>query len=71
MGQPEQAMTSRNHPKAPEPRSLAGVASLAPSVASRLLTPLLVAEAAAFVVAAASGKIPASLITAVRALLTF
>jgi hypothetical protein len=64
-------MTSSNDTKAFEPRSLAGVASLAPSVAARLLTPLLVAEAAAFVVAAASGKIPASLIIVIRALLTF
>ena len=64
-------MMSRNHTKATVPRSLAGVASLVPSVASRLLAPLLVAEAAAFVAMAASGKIPASLLIALRALLTF
>lgn len=64
-------MTSPNHPKARAPRSLAGVAALAPSAASRLVAPLLVAEAAAFVALALSGKIPAILITAVRALLTF
>ena len=39
--------------------------------ASRVLVPLLLAEAAAFVLASASGKIPAFLFTAVRALLTF
>lgn len=61
---------SPNHPKAESPRSLAGVAPLAPSVASRLVAPLLVAEAAAFVGLALSGKIPAFLITAIRALLT-
>ena len=64
-------MTSQNHPKAPVARSLAGVASIGSSAASRLLVPLLVAEAAAFVVAAGSGKIPMSLITVLRALLTF
>lgn len=64
-------MTSPNHMKAAAARTLAGVASLAPSVASRLLAPLLLAEAAAFVALAASGKIPASLLTAIRALLTF
>jgi len=64
-------MTSPNHMKAHASRVLAGVVSLAPSAVSRLLGPLLVAEAAAFVALAASGKIPASLITAVRALLTF
>jgi hypothetical protein len=63
-------MTSPNDTKAPAPRSLAGVASLAPSVASRLLVPLLLAEAVAFVGLVASGKIPVSLITAIRALLT-
>ena len=70
-------MTSPNDTKVRAPRSLAGVASLPPSVASaasaapRLLVPLLLAEAAAFAGLAASGKIPASLITVVRALLTF
>lgn len=67
-------MTSRNDTKAPEARSLAGAATLAPSVASaaqRLLVPLLVSEAAAFALLALSGKIPVSLITALRALLTF
>ena len=64
-------MTTQNHPKAHASRVLAGLASLAPFAASRLLTPLLVGEAAAFVVLAASGKIPASLFTAIRALLTF
>jgi hypothetical protein len=67
-------MTSPNDTKAPDARSLAGVAPLAPSVASvasRFLVPLLVAEVAAFAGFAASGKIPASLITVLRALLTF
>ncbi len=67
-------MTSANHTKAHAPRSLAGVASLAPSaasLASRLLVPFLVAEAVAFAGLALSGKIPESLITAIRALLTF
>jgi hypothetical protein len=67
-------MTSANHTKARAPRSLAGVAPLAPSVgsvASRLLVPLLLAEAAVFAGFAASGKIPASLITVIRAFLTF
>jgi hypothetical protein len=39
--------------------------------ASRAIVPLLLAEAAAFALASASGKIPAFLFTAVRALLTF
>ena len=39
--------------------------------ASRVAFSLLLAEAAAFALAAASGKIPAFLFTAVRALLTF
>jgi len=39
--------------------------------ASRLLVPLLLAEAAGFALTSASGKIPAFLFTAVRALLTF
>ena len=39
--------------------------------ASRVLVPLLLAEAAAFALTSASGKIPAFLFTAVRALLTF
>ncbi|MEO8053507.1 MAG: hypothetical protein ABI768_00020 [Acidobacteriota bacterium] len=43
----------------------------APSAASRLLVPLLLAEVAAFGALALSGKIPESLITALRALLTF
>jgi hypothetical protein len=70
-------MTSRNDTKALPSRSLAGVAPLAPSVssasstASRLLVPLLLAEAAAFAGLVVSGKIPESLITAIRALLTF
>ncbi len=67
-------MTSPNDTKALDARSLAGVAPLAPSVASvasRFLVPLLVAEAAAFAGFAASGKIPASLIAVLRALLTF
>lgn len=64
-------MTSLNDTKVQPARSLAGVASLAPSVASRLLVPLLVAEAAAFAGFALSGKIPVFLITALRALLTF
>lgn len=67
-------MTSPSDTKARAPRSLAGVAPLAPAVASaasRLLVPLLLAEAVAFAGFAASGKIPASLILAIRALLTF
>jgi hypothetical protein len=39
--------------------------------ASRAIVPLLAAEAAAFALASGSGKIPAFLFTAVRALLTF
>lgn len=39
--------------------------------ATRVALPLLLAEAAAFALATASGKIPAFLFTAVRALLTF
>jgi hypothetical protein len=39
--------------------------------ASRAILPLLAAEAAALALAAGSGKIPAFLFTAVRALLTF
>jgi len=47
-------------------------ASLPASIrASRVVMSLLLAEAAAFALAAASGKIPAFLFTAVRALLTF
>lgn len=38
---------------------------------SRVAVSLLLAEAAAFTLAAASGKIPAFLFTAIRALLTF
>jgi hypothetical protein len=70
-------MTSRNDTKAHASRSLDGVASFAPAVssapsaASRLFVPLLWAEAAAFGALALSGKIPESLITAIRALLTF
>lgn len=63
-------MTSPNDTKAHAPRSLAGVAPLAPAV-SRLLAPLLVAEVVAFAGLAVSGKIPASLFIAIRALLTF
>ncbi len=64
-------MTSPNDTKALPARTLAGVASLVPSVASRLLVPLLLAEAAAFAGFALSGKIPVFLITVLRALLTF
>jgi hypothetical protein len=70
-------MTSPNDTKVRAPQSLAVIAPVAPSVAplasvaSRLLAPLLLAEAAVFAGFAASGKIPASLITVVRALLTF
>ncbi|HEY3350062.1 MAG TPA: hypothetical protein VGM13_09835 [Thermoanaerobaculia bacterium] len=70
-------MTSRNDTKAHAARSLDGVAPVAPaassasSAASRLLVPLLVAEAAAFGALALSGKIPESLYTVLRALLTF
>jgi hypothetical protein len=39
--------------------------------APRAIVPLLLAEAAAFALASGSGKIPAFLFTAVRALLTF
>ena len=39
--------------------------------ASRVMVPLLLAETAAFALASGSGKIPAFLFTAVRALLTF
>ncbi|MEO8586976.1 MAG: hypothetical protein ABI584_12510 [Acidobacteriota bacterium] len=39
--------------------------------AARIVVPLLLAEAAAFALAAGSSKIPAFLFTAVRALLTF
>jgi hypothetical protein len=39
--------------------------------ASRAIVPLLLAEAAAFALVSASGKIPAFLFTAVRVLLTF
>jgi hypothetical protein len=39
--------------------------------ASRVVVPLLLAETAAFALAAASGKIPMFLVTTVRALLTF
>ena len=70
-------MMSHDVTEAPASRSLAGVAtasaaSSAPalSAASRLLVPLLVAEAVAFAGFALSGKIPASLITVLRALLT-
>ena len=72
-GEPEQSMTSSNDTKAPA-RTLAGVApftSSMSSAASRLLAPLLAAEVVAFVGLALSGKIPASLITVLRALLTF
>ena len=51
-------------------RVSARVASL-PLRASRAIVPLLLAEAAAFALASASGKIPAFLFTVVRALLTF
>jgi len=48
------------------------VGSLPASIsASRAIVPLLLAGAAAFGLAAASGKIPVFLFTAVRALLTF
>lgn len=66
-------MTSNQDTKAPARRSLAGVAPPAPSVASvasRLLVPLLLAETVAFAGLAASGKIPASLLIVIRALLT-
>jgi len=52
--------------------SASASASLPASIgASRVIMPLLLAEAAAFALATASGKIPAFLFTAVRALLTF
>jgi len=48
------------------------VGSLPASIsATRAIVPLLLAGAAAFGLAAASGKIPVFLFTAVRALLTF
>lgn len=56
-------------------RSLLHVPGPAPLVsslrASRAIVPLLLAEAAVFALASGSGKIPAFLFTAVRALLTF
>ncbi|HTS02507.1 MAG TPA: hypothetical protein VMN04_08285 [Thermoanaerobaculia bacterium] len=67
-------MTSPKSTKARAPRSLAGVVPLAPfmaSAASRLVGPLLLAEAATFAGLALSGKIPGFLIIAIRALLTF
>jgi hypothetical protein len=70
-------MTSSNDTKAPASRVLDGIAAPAPGVSSassagsRLLVPLLVAEVAAFGALVLSGKIPESLITALRALLTF
>ena len=67
-------MTSPDGTKVPDARSVAGVAPFAPSVSSaapRFLVPLLVAEVAAFAGLALSGKIPESLITVLRALLTF
>lgn len=71
-------MMSHDVTEVPASRSLAGVATAASasssapalSAASRLLVPLLVAEAVAFAGLALSGKIPASLITVLRALLT-
>ncbi len=70
-------MMSHDVTEAPAPRFLAGVApapseTSAPalSASSRLLVPLLLAEAAAFAGFALSGKIPVSLITVLRALLT-
>ena len=65
-------MTSPNDTKVLSTRSLAGVASLAPSVASaasRLLA-LLAAEAAAFALLSASGNMPEIVFTVFRALLT-
>ena len=52
------------------PASLPG-ALVSPIRASRLVLPLLVAEAGVFALVAASGKIPEFLFTAIRALLTF
>jgi len=67
-------MFSEGGIKAVTARASARVASL-PLLsflpASRVVVPLLLAEAAAFALAAGSGKIPAFLFTAVRALLTF
>ena len=52
--------------------SFPAVSSLPASLrALRVVVPLLLAETAAFALAAASGKIPAFLMTTVRALLTF
>ncbi len=45
--------------------------SVSSNRASRVIVPLLLAEAAAFALASGSGKIPEFLFTAVRALLTF
>lgn len=54
------------------PAFLPAASSLPASLrASRVVVPLLLAETAAFALAAASGKIPAFLITTVRVLLTF
>lgn len=44
---------------------------VSPMRTSRAIVPLLLAEAAAFALVCGSGKIPAFLFTAVRALLTF
>ena len=52
--------------------SLPATSSLSASLrALGVVAPLLLAETAAFALAAASGKIPAFLMTTVRALLTF
>ena len=57
----------------PEPRLSASVTALFPASirVSPVTLSLLVAETAAFALAAASGKIPSFLFTAIRALLTF
>ncbi|MCM3876551.1 MAG: hypothetical protein NEA02_09035 [Thermoanaerobaculia bacterium] len=57
-------LRSFSHASLPEPL-------VSPMRAHRAIVPLLLAEAAAFALAAGSGKIPAFLFTAVRALLTF
>ncbi|MDL2718724.1 MAG: hypothetical protein PT977_13310 [Acidobacteriota bacterium] len=67
-------MFSEGGIKAVTARASAQVSSLpllASIPASRIVVPLLLAEAAAFALAAGSSKIPGFLFTAVRALLTF
>ena len=66
-------MSSERGMSGPAIRATVPVAAPFPSSlpAPRVVVPLLVAEIAAFVLVAASGKIPEFLFTAIRALLTF